>query len=109
VEFVEGELQDATGQGFDPYYKLIATNVGRQPVTVKAVREYQEDDRFEVLSNPLFERKLEASEESCVTFPIAYGNRFAGARRVTVLDSEGREWPFKQMKLFREQRRHRGR
>jgi hypothetical protein len=51
VELVEGELHDAVGQGFDPYYKLIATNVGWQPVTVKAVREYQEDDRFELLSN----------------------------------------------------------
>jgi hypothetical protein len=97
--YYEGEPATPSSGPIDPYYSVIATNIGRQPVTLKGVRVYKQDGTFEAFSNHRFEVKTEPSEEARMTFLPPYLAQLAAGKQIRVLDTEGREWPLEKRKL----------
>jgi hypothetical protein len=85
-----------------PFYAIIATNIGRKPVTTKGLLLYIGNDEPQPFPpDSSFQARLEPSEQTAVSCPASAAFRLAEARKITLLDSEGRQWPLRNFKRFK--------
>jgi hypothetical protein len=85
-----------------PSYAIIAINTGLTPVTTKWLLLYIGKEKPQPFpSDSSFEARLEPSERTSVKCPASAAVRLAEARKITLLDSEGREWPLRKFKRFK--------
>jgi hypothetical protein len=85
-----------------PSYAIVATNTGRKPVTTQWLLLYIGDEKPQPFPpDRSFQTRLDPSERTAVRCPASTADRLAEARKITVLDSEGREWPLRKFKHFK--------
>jgi hypothetical protein len=85
-----------------PSYAIVAPNTGGKPVTTQGLLLYIGDEKPQPFPpDSSFQTRLDPSERTAVKCPASTADRLAEARKITVLDSEGREWPPRKFKRFK--------
>jgi hypothetical protein len=99
VEYDEGVARDPLGGGYDPYYKFVAANTGRQPITLKTVRIYNSTGGKSRPSDLKLNRPTQLQPTEEITFRFDVPGYVSIIKRIAILDTEGREWPITRRNL----------